>query len=243
MSRVGAATAILALVGVAIVPPLAAQVCAGLPSLRERPLRLTATAAHYTYATALGLSLTGGRTIYGTLGFGRTRDPELDASTYPISAEIGADIAIGDGLFLCPVVSAAVSLGPYDFELSQYDFRYVDRGAGLGLAGVAVSGRWINVIVAGSVRAARVTGTYWPTGSKAATSSGWSQAGDYWLAGFSVGVEMGQTLTIRPGITWPFRVTYPEGAWFASPFGRKPDEVSLGIAVSIGLGRRGRATR
>jgi len=241
--HIGAAAGLVALLGLAAAP-VAAQVCAGLPSLRERPFRVTASAASYTYATSLGATLAAGRSLYAAVGFGRTRDPELDASTYPLSFEIGADIPFGaPGVFLCPVAAATVSFGPYNFELSDEDFRYEDRAVGLGLAAVAARGRRLTVLVAGGVRAVHLTGRYWPTGYKAETSSGWSQSGDYWLAGLSVGLEFGENLTIRPGVTGPFQVTYPDDAWFASPFGRKPDEISLGVAVSIGLGRRSPAAR
>lgn len=242
MRHIGAGLGLLALLG-ARVAPVAAQVCAGLPSLRERPFRVTASAASYTHAAALGVSLTAGRAIYGTLGFGRTRDPELDASTYPLSFEIGADIPFGaSGVFLCPVASVAASFGPYDFELMQEDFRYMDRAVGLGLAAVAIRARRITVFAAGGVRAARITGTYWPTGYKAADGvQGRSQTGNYWLASLSVGFEIDQIVTVRPGVTVPFEVTHPDDAWFASPFGREADEISLGVAISIGLGRRSRA--
>jgi len=245
MRHIGAGLGLLTLLGAARVAPVAAQVCAGLPSLRERPFRVTASAASYTYATALGVSLTAGRAIYGTLGFGRTRDSELDANTYPLSLEIGADIPVGaHGVFLCPVVSGAVSFGPDDFELMQESFRYEDWAVGLGLAAVVMRARRISVLVAGSVRAALLTGTYWPTGYKAADGDpGSSQTGNYWLASLSVGIELNQTVTLRPGVTVPFQVTYPADAWFASPFGRKPEEISLGVAVSIGLGRRSRAVK
>ncbi len=230
----------LALLGALVAAPAAAQVCGALPSLGERSFRVTASAASYTYATALGVSITAGRTVYGTLGFGRTRDPELDASTYPLSLEFGADIADNTRrFFLCPVASAAVSFGPYDFQLLQDDFRYTEGTLGLGLGAVAARSRRLTVLLAAGIRAAWLTGKYWPTGTKAQSSSGASERGRYWLLSVGVGLELGRLLTIRPGLTIPFAFSHPDGAWFAAPFGRKEDETSFGVAVSLGLGRRG----
>jgi hypothetical protein len=215
-------------------------VCAGFSSLRDAHVRVAAGAASYTYATALGVSVTAGRSIYATIGAGRTRDAELDASTYPLSLELGADISGGPRrVFVCPVAGVAVSLGPYNYLLSQQNYRYVDRFVGLGLAAVAVQTRGLMILLSGQLRAARITATYWYTGDQAATSSGWSASDDYWLASLGVGIVLGGRVTIRPGVTIPFGLV-PPGAptWFAVPFGREKNEVSLGIAVGFSFGGR-----
>jgi hypothetical protein len=61
-----ARTPLLTLALLAVLAPasLRAQVCAGFPSLRDTRFRVAASAASYTYATALGVSLTAGKKVF-----------------------------------------------------------------------------------------------------------------------------------------------------------------------------------
>jgi hypothetical protein len=233
----------LVLLGALPVAGLRAQVCAGFPSLRGTRYRVAASAANYTYATALRASFTTGKTVFGTLGAGWTRDAELDASAFSISLQAGADIADRSGrVFLCPVADVSVSLGPYNFALERYDYRYVDRSIGLGLAAVAVRSPRFSLLLTGALRAARVTVTAWPTGwQRASGSVAWTQGDDYWLASFGAGFVFGEKVTIRPEVTVPFGLAPPDAPnSFAVPFGRENREVSLGISVGINFGARTR---
>lgn len=234
----------LSLLGELPAGPLRAQVCAAFPSLRQSRFRATGGVESYRYATKLAVSATSGRTLFGTIGVGRTRDGELDASTFDIRLETGADIADHERqLFLCPVVAVSVSLGPNDFLLEQNDYRYVDRAIGLGVAAVAVQSSRIAVLVAGGVRAARLTVTYLPSAEKRSSGSlGQSQSDNYWLAGLAVGIVVKGVVAIRPSVSVPFG--FPgEPSALAVPFGREEGEISLGIGVAIVFGGRNRGIR
>jgi len=217
-------------------------VCAGFPSLRDTRFRVAASAASYTYATALGVSLTAGRKVFGTLGAGVTHDGELHASTYDLSLEGGADIAFGPErrVFLCPVAALSVSLGPHDFLLQPEDYRYVSGTLGLGLAAVAVRGHRLTVLPAGGLRAVRLRATRTYTSPE--ETIGWTESDTYLLFTLGVGLVFNEVLTIRPGVTVPFDFVPPGAPYpFAVPFGREEREVSLGISVGINFGRRTRS--
>jgi hypothetical protein len=239
-----ARTPVVALALLAVLAPgsLRAQVCAGFPSLRDTRFRVAASAASYTYATALGVSLTAGRKVFGTLGAGVTHDGELHASTYDLSLEGGADIAFGPErrVFLCPVAALSVSLGPHDFLLQPEDYRYVSGTLGLGLAAVAVRGHRLTVLPAGGLRAVRLRATRTYTSPE--ETIGWTESDTYLLFTLGVGLVFNEVLTIRPGVTVPFDFVPPGAPYpFAVPFGREEREVSLGISVGINFGRRTRS--
>jgi hypothetical protein len=238
-----ARTPLLTLALLAVLAPasLRAQVCAGFPSLRDTRFRVAASAASYTYATALGVSLTAGKKVFGTLGAGVTRDGELHATTYDLSLEGGTDIAIGAErrLFLCPVAALSVSLGPYDFLLRPEDYRSVSATLGLGLAAVAVRTHRLTVLPAASLRAVRLRATRTYTSPE--ETIGWTESDTYVLFSLGVGLVFNEVLTIRPGVTVPFDLVPPGAPYpIAVPFGREEREVSLGISVGINLGRRTR---
>jgi hypothetical protein len=242
MNRARTPLLTIALLAVLAPASLRAQVCAGFPSLRDTRFRVAASAASYTYATALGVSLTAGKKVFGTLGAGVTRDGELHATTYDFGLEGGTDIAIGAErrLFLCPVAALSVSLGPYDFLLRPEDHRSVSGAVGLGLAGVAVRTHRLTVLPAGGLRAVRLRATRTYTSPE--ETIGWTESDTYVLFSLGVGLVVNEALTIRPGVTLPFRLAGRGNEYAAAvPFGREEREVSLGISVGINFGRRTRS--
>lgn len=213
-----------------------AQVCDGFPSLRDRHFRLAASTASYSYATALAGSITAGSTLFGTLAAGRTHDHDLDATTFDVGVEAGADLPMPAGfLFLCPAATATLSLGPYDFLLTGTTYRYVDRALRLGLAVLAFRSPRVQLAVTGSVSAARVSVIYWPSAEQRATGSeGWSASTNYWLWSAGVGLVVNDRFTVRPSLTVP--VGFPAAGTptdWAVPFGREDSELSFGISFGI----------
>lgn len=205
--------------------------------------RVAASAASHTYATALGLSFTSGKDVFGTVGIGRTRDGELDASSFDLSLAGGADIAAGRErrVFLCPLAAFSVSFGPYDFLLSQVDYFTFEGALGVGAAAVAVRSHRLTVLPAGGLRVARETVTYTPSArAREDGAMGRSRQSDiYGLLELGVGLVVNEVLTIRPGVTVPFDFVAPGATYpFAVPFGQEEREVSLGISVGVNFGRR-----
>ncbi len=222
---------------------LSAQECAGLPSRRDASVLLSGSLQSYSYGTRLAASATLGRTVFGTVGAGRTRDRDLDASTIDIGLEAGADIADRERrLFLCPIAAVSVSLGPRDFLLTQTDYRYVNRAVGLGAGALAVKTARLAGFVSGGVRAARLTVRALPSAEKRATGSlGRSQSDNYWLLTFGVGFVLDERVAIRPDLSVPLGLSNAPSA-LAVPFGRQNGELGFGVAIGIVLGgtRRGR---
>jgi hypothetical protein len=217
-------------------PGARAQVCDGFASLRDRHFRVTASEASYSYATALAGSFTAGSTLFGTVAAGSTHDSELDATTFDIGLEAGADLPTSGGfLFLCPAAAATLSLGPYDFLLEGTTFRYVDRAVRLGAALMAIPSPGLKLVVTGGLSAARVSVVYWPSAEKRATGSeGWSASTNYWLWSAGVGLVVNDRFTVRPSLTVP--VGFPAAGTptdWAVPFGREDSELSFGISFGI----------
>jgi len=222
-------------------PPLAAQVCAGFPPLSESHFRAVVSAVSYSYATSLGASFVGGRQLFGILGAARTRDAELDASTLELSLDGGADIAFGPArrVFLCPSLGVSVGLGPYDLLLRDDDYQTVAGALGLGVAAVVVRSPGLAVVVTGSLYVVRLTATRTATGFETIR---WSSKDNYGLLSISAGFSCNNLLTIRPGVTIPFGLLPPGNPDdFAVPFGREERELSVGVSVAVGIGRRRRA--
>lgn len=230
--------------GTASTVSLPAQVCAGFPSLRDSHFRLAVSVASHTYATAFRTAFTTGRSVYGTLGIGRTRDVELDASTFDIDLEAGADLSFGERrVALCPLAALKVSLGPYDFLLSQTDFLYMEGRLGLGAAAVIRLSPRLTVLPTGGFRAARLTLTERPSpGQLAGNVPRRSRSDLYWLLSFGMGFVFDDVLTIRPGVTVPFGLP---GAGapnrFVVPFGVEERELSLDVSVGYSFGNHSRA--
>lgn len=221
--------------------PLAAQVCAGFPPLSERHIRAVVSAASYSYATSLGASFVAGNQVFGILGAARTRDGELDASTLELRLEGGADLAIGPNrrMFLCPSLGVSMEFGPYNLLLRDDDFRAVAGALGLGVAAVAVRSPGLVIVVTGSLHVVRLAATETATGFERIT---WKSKDTYGLLGLSAGFSFDDLLTIRPGVTVPFGLLPPGNPDdFAVPFGREERELSVGVSVAVGIGRRRRA--
>jgi hypothetical protein len=223
--------------------PLIAQVCAGYPSLTETRFRATGSLASYAYATAWGASFTAGKTFYATFGVGTSYDREQDARTYDFSLSGGADIADRTRrLYLCPLVTVALALGPYDYLLSQTDYRYVDAALGLGFAAVAIRSTRVAVIPSVGVRLARITVSQIPSDAqRQAGVPGWTQGDSYFLFTAGLGVILGRVVTVRPELTLTTGlVPVSEPNAFAAPFGRDENDVGIGISFGINFGRRNR---
>lgn len=222
--------AALGLAWMVLADPLRAQVCSGFASLRERHFRVAVGVASYTSATAIEGSFTAGKAVYATVGSGTTRNGTLDASTFDLRGEVGADVALGPAhrVFVCPAASYSLSHGPDDFLLTGENYRYTGPSVGLGLAAVAVRTRRLEVLVAGGWRTTRLT----------TARSGWpTVTDDYELWTLEAGLVLDGRITVRPSLSIP-KGFVPAGRRddYAVPFGREDGEISLGISIGISLG-------
>lgn len=239
----------LTLLGALAPVALPAQVCGGFPSLVERGHRIAGSLALHPNASSLAASLTVGRKAWGSIGVGRTRDGELDASTLDVSLEAGADLPV-DGarrLFLCPIAALSAALGPHDFLLSGANYDTFTGALGFIVAPAVERPRAISVLPYVGLRFALDEITFTPSAyarREGASGRGWDHD-VYGLLSVGLGLTLGQTLTIRPELRVPLGQTASHrgrslgGPYaFAAPLGREGDETSLGITVGFTFGRR-----
>lgn len=226
---------------------LRSQVCAAYPALDGTRFRLGASVASHTYATSLLMSFTAGKRLHGTLGVGRTRDGELEASSYPIDLEAGWDVPLGRerAVFLCPIAAVSLSVGPNGALFNTaINYLYYEVQVGLGIAGVAGRSERLTVTPAGGVRVSRLRVERRPNAQgRDANVPGGSGSDTYYLITLAVGLVLDEFLTIQPNLTVPLGFV-PVGqpkSWVV-PFGREEGELSLGISVGISFGKRSRSS-
>lgn len=242
MRPVGLAALSLALL--VITPTLGeAQLCAGSPALAPGRYHTAVSAVGHTYATALEASLTTGTTFFKTLRLGRAHDADMHATAYDLGADAGYGFALGAArrFVLCPTASFTASFGPHDYALSEYGYRTLDGGVGLGLGVVAYRSERVSILPAAGVSARRVRITRIPPGT---TEQPFHMSDDYGLAFLAVGLTVHDRLVIRPTLSIPFGLApyrrLPGGhpVLRATPFGREDQEVSLGLGVGYLFGGR-----
>ena len=239
----------LTLLGALAPVALPAQVCGGFPSLVERGHRIAGSLAVHPNASSLAASLTVGRKAWGSIGVGRTRDGELDASTLDVSLEAGADLPI-DGarrLFVCPIAALSAALGPHDFLLSGANYDTFTGALGFIVAPAVERPRAIAVLPYVGLRFALDEITFTPSAyarREGASGRGWYHE-IYGLLSAGLGLTLGQTLTIRPELIVPFGRTIshldpPLGGpyLYAAPLGRDESETTLRVSVGFAFGRR-----
>jgi len=222
--------------------PLISQTCAGSPSFSETRFRAAASFASYAYATALGASFSTGGKLYATFSGGTSYDREQDARTYDLSLTGGADITDNSArIYFCPLALLSISLGPYDYLLSQTDYRYIDVAVGVGVA-VPIRSSRFSMIPGMGGRVARIRVSRIP--SEAERQQGvpqWTQSDTYWHFSAGLGFVFKQTLTIKPEFTLVTGLVPPgEPNTFAAPFGRDENDLSVGVTVAFNFGRRSR---
>lgn len=225
-----------ALAGLALLwaGPLSAQVCAGFAALDGTRFRVAVSAASYTYADAVGASLTTGRELFVTLGTARLYDEELDDTAYDIGLEVGVDVSDARRRgFLCPVAALSVSIQPRDNVLfAGSGFRRISGALGVGLAGVVLRSRGVAIHPAASVRAIHLRAREsYPGGHR-------DDSDTYFVLSGGVGLVILDVLTIRPGVSIPYDLQPGTGASYAWPFGREEQELSFDISIGFNFGRR-----
>ena len=226
--RVSSALPAMACVALIALPAAArAQVCAGLPSLHERPVILTADASRGKNAWSAGMEITAGRsafaTAYGGVNLSQNVDfaaQRGDAHSIEFGAGLGYELRFRD-LGVCPLVTAAYETGPDgDFGGSRLNSDGWTAGGGAGIGGVLVRRRRWGLIPFASAFYARVSATVhdFPF---VGTNSTEHETG--WVFSLGAGITLGPRLTLTPSVTIPTGFT--------------DNVTSLDLGVSIALGR------
>jgi len=203
-----------------------AQVCAGLPSLHERAVIVTADASRGKDAWSGGMEITAGRSAfasaYGGVNLSQNVDfaaQRGDAHSIEFGAGLGYELRFEE-IGICPIVTAAYETGPDgDFGGSRLNSDGWTVGGGVGIGGVLVRGpRW-GLIPFASASYNRVTATVhdFPF---VGTSSAAHETG--WVFSLGAGIRLGPRLTLTPSLTIPTGFT--------------DNVTSVDFSVSIGLG-------
>lgn len=230
MIRSTIATAGFALAGLGLAPgPARAQGCAGYPGTDLALVRVAASAASYTYASAVGVSVTAGRVVYGTLSYRRIRDPELDATSRERVVELGVDLKVLGRAYVCPLFAFSDADGPGNLALTGTNFRFATQEYGLG-AGMPIrlSARW-SVSASAEYRSILLTSTR----SNPSTLITRRSQDVYQLWSGGVAVTFDGQLTLRVGASTPvgFTLVADGPQELSSAFGREERELSWNFAL------------
>jgi hypothetical protein len=207
--------------------PARAQLCAGSPSLRERPLVVTADAARAKDAWSIGAELTGGRSAFVGLQVERATYQDVsfaatqaDTHSTDLGGAVGYEFRIGR-FGVCPVAAAQWESGPDGtFGGTRLDSDGWTVSAGLSAGWILLrTARW-RVIPTASATLQRISTTvhdfpFVGTDSRA-HDTGWS-------FGIGIGFVAGSRVTVAPSVSIPSGI---EGG-----------ETTFGLSVSVGLGR------
>ena len=212
-----------------------AQVCAGLPSLNERPIIGTLDASFARDASSASVGATVGRTMFGAGYVGTVAYQDVsfaaqtgDASSTVFGAGLGYEFRLareqeGGGVRagLCPVVTGEWETGPDgDFSGTPLNGDGWTVGAGLSLGARAWRrGAW-RLLPYAAASYVRVAATIHDFPFSGTDTEGHD---DGWVFSFGVGVGMGPRLTISPV--------------FTAPAGISGGERSVGVSVNYGLGQ------
>jgi hypothetical protein len=223
-----------ALVGLGLPAASHAQACRGLGYLEGNRFHVAAAAASYTYADAVGASLTAGGPFFGTLAIARAHDRELHASVLDVGVEAGYDLPVGAARrwFVCPAAGIVRSDGPKRY-LFETDMRRWDVGLCLDTGWVLLRSGALTLVPTAGVRVQYITNRYRAGGLQA------TEADTYQRFDLALGIGVREVLTVRPGISVPVNLSDPASlANFAAPFGREEGEIGLEITVGVRVGPR-----
>jgi hypothetical protein len=216
----------------------AAQVCAGLPSLRERPLVLGANHARSDAGWAAGGSVIWGRAAFVNLAAGYMRYQNLAFSAsrhdahsavfhagagYEVSAQLsGRGGRRGTGIGVCPAAYVEYETGPDgDFGvILNSDALSVGIGASIGAVVIERgSTRVIPYLGLALVRAATAIRDFpFPGTDTRDTEYGG-------LLDLGIGIVLGR-FTVGPEVTLPIGFSDADGSY------------GVGVSLSLGGGRR-----
>jgi len=226
-----ARTVSVALGCLALVPlasrPARAQLCAGLPSLSEQPVIVTADLAQSKGAWSVGSGFTAGRSLFAGAYAERTtyRDvsfaaTQADTRSIDVGGGVGYEIRVGQA-GVCPVATGQWESGPDGmFGGTRLNSDGWTVGAGLSAGGTLVRGGAWRVIPYASATFERVASTVHDV-PFAGTDSRAHDTG--WVFSFGVGVGFGPRITVAPSLSVPSGI---EGG-----------ETTFGLSLNVGLGR------
>ena len=217
--------AVVTLVVAVLVTALAAaradaQACAGLPSFREGPFRLTAAGTFPERATTWAATVGAGKheSTWGAVGLRRTTFDASEEKETSGTIEVGYQLPVAHGRAqLCPIVSGGY--GTNSSDGSELELRVLSASAGLALG--------IPVRVASAVELVPNAAVAW-TYRRVSFEDDADDAATEDRAGvlrLGLGLVAGGRLSVQP--------TYE------IPFGTMVDEKSaIGVVVGLTFGSR-----
>jgi hypothetical protein len=211
-----------------------AQVCAGLPSLRERPViaTLDVAVADSVRSSSAGVTVGRrafagafvGRTVYSDVSFAATT---ADATSTVIGMGAGYELSLvpdatagGTRVGLCPIVTGQWDTGPDgDFGGNHLDSDGWSAGGGVSVGGVLLDRGFWRLFPFGQVSFVHASATVHDFPFVGSDSHA---KGDGWLFALGVGVGLGSRVTVSPELVLPS--------------GTADAGTSYGLSVNVGLG-------
>jgi hypothetical protein len=214
-----------------------AQVCAGLPSLSDRPIIASADLARAKTGWSATAGVTAGRRLFGAVYGGTTTYEDVEfaaqiknASSFLAGAGIGYEVTLardpetaGADIGLCPLFAAEWESGPDgDFGATKLDGDGWTVSAGASVGGLLFDRMPWRLIPFAAASFARVSTTVhdFPF-----VGTDTDARDDGWLFAFGVGIGIGPQVTVSPGFTIPTGITGGENSF------------SLGVNVGFGHAR------
>lgn len=229
-----------AVLGVMAPVDVGAQICEGLPSLREHPLVVGANYSRSDPDWAVGGNVTWGRAAFVSLAGGYARYPGFNFGLPQPGSAHSAVVHLGGGyempvrparagggsgptVAICPAAYVEYETGPDgDYSGVRADASALTMGAGAGIGAVVVARGSVRVIPylgLAFIRAHAGRITMASGGVRSVHREGNTEYGG--LIDFGVGIVLG-TLTLGPAVTFPI--------------GFEDADVSYGVGVSVSLG-------
>ena len=218
--------------------PAPAQVCAGLPSLHERPVIVSLDGGRSKTGSSVDLGITAGRSMFGAVAYGATNYQDisfaaqtLDASSTTYGALLGYEWALaasqhtpGARIGVCPVLSFGYETGPdADAGGTTLDSDGWTMTGGISVGGVLIDRRSWRLLPFAAASFAHVAATVhdvpFPGTDTEASDNGWVFA-------FGAGIGIGRRVTISPGYNIPASI---EGG-----------ENSFTLSINVGFGTASR---
>lgn len=227
--------------GALLVSSGAAQVCAGLPSLSERPIIASTDVSRATTGWSATAGVTAGRRLFGAVYGGTTTYENVefaaqtrDASSFVAGAGLGYEVTLaphpetaGARIGLCPLLAAEWESGPDgDFGGTKLDSDGWTLSAGASVGGALLDRPPWRLIPFAAASFARVSTTVHDVPFVGTDTDA---RDDGWVFAVGVGVGIGPQVTVSPGLTIPTGITGGENSF------------SLSFNVGFGHGRSPRS--
>ena len=184
--------------------PVVAQVCAGFPSFRGRPIQIVGAAAFNDNSKTFGGGVGfGGAGAFGSLELGTAHIDAFDASAFVVGGSVGYQVPLDKkgAVQLCPGAGVEFAIGPKNINGTGVDYSETDISLGVSVGVVAARTAQVDVVPTGAIAFAHSDGKL-----KDASGNSVSNSESFGVLGLGIGFVFSYQVSIRPAVSIPFGV-------------------------------------